>query len=318
MDVLIIGLSSLVTRRVLPALKGLPGVDRIDVATRKGADPTTRKEWTHGHVYEDYADALMRTEAQLVYVSLVNSEHERWTEAALERGKHVVVDKPAFLGADRAERMVALAEKHGLCLAEATVFGYHPQLRIARQLLAEAGPSSTRISMVLSFPPMDPGNFRYQAALGGGALWDVGPYLVATSRIFFGSDPVTVDCRVLARSDTNVEIAFTALGTFPGGGSLVGQFGFDTAYMNRLQLIDRTQVIEIDRAFTTPAGYANTLRVTGSSGASSVDVPPADSFRCFFEHVLGQIAAHEPGRLAADLLADARLLERYRQTAGAA
>jgi len=318
MDVLIIGLSSLVTRRVLPALKTLSQVDRIDVATRRGANLTTRKEWTHGHVYQDYADALKRTPAQLVYVSLVNSEHERWTQAALEQGKHVVVDKPAFLGAKRAERMVELAAKHDLCLAEATVFGYHPQLRIPRQMLADAGRSTLRISMVLSFPPMDPGNFRYQAALGGGALWDVGPYLVATSRIFFGSEPVTVDCRVLGRSDTNVEIAFTALGTFPGGGSLVGQFGFDTAYVNRLQLIDRTHIIEIDRAFTTPADYANTVRVTGADGPLSVDVAPADSFRCFFEHVLGQIAAHDPRGLAADLLADSRLLERYRHAAGAA
>jgi NDP-hexose-3-ketoreductase len=318
MDVLIIGLSSLVTRRVLPALKALSQVEHIDVATRKGSDPTTRKEWTHGHVYDDYAEALKRTPAQLVYVSLVNSEHERWTQAALEQGKHVVVDKPAFLGAERAERMVELAAKRDLCLAEATVFGYHPQLRIAREKLAEAGPSASRISMVLSFPPMDPGNFRYQAALGGGALWDVGPYLVATSRIFFGSDPVTVDCRVLARSDANVEIAFAALGTFPGGGSLVGQFGFDAAYMNRLQVVDQAHIVEIDRAFTTPADYANTVRVTGANGQSSVDVAPADSFLCFFEHVLGQIATHDPGRLAADLLADSRLLERYRHAAGAA
>lgn len=318
MDVLIIGLSSLVTRRVLPALKGLSQVARIDIATRKSADPTTRKNWTHGHVYEDYAEALKRTSAQLVYVSLVNSEHERWTQTALEQGKHVVVDKPAFLGPERAERMVELAAKHDLCLAEATVFSYHPQLKIARQMLAEVGPSVPRISMVLSFPPMDPGNFRYQAALGGGALWDIGPYLVATGRIFFASDPVTVDCRVLARSDTNVEIAFTALGTFPGGGSVVGQFGFDTAYMNRLQLIGRTHIVEIDRAFTTPSDYANTVRVTGPSGTSSVDVGPADAFRCFFDHVLGQIAAHDAGGLAADLLADSRLLERYRRAAGVA
>ena len=316
MDVLIVGLSSIVTRRALPALKSMPQVDRIDVATKKGADPSTREMWTHGDVYEDYAEGIRRTPAQLVYVSLVNSEHERWARVALEAGKHVIVDKPAFLDCDSADRMVELAARRDLCLAEATVFGYHPQMNVIRQALLGSAP--TRISAVLSFPPMDPGNFRYQAALGGGALWDVGPYLVASSRILFGVEPVTVDCRVLARSNSDVEIAFSALGTFPGGGSLVGHFGFDTAYVNRLQLIGRTHSVEIDRAFTTPADYANTVHVIGPNGASSVDVPPADAFRCFFEHVVGRIAAHDVSRLAADILADSHLLDRYRRAAGAA
>jgi NDP-hexose-3-ketoreductase len=315
MDVLIVGLSSIVTRRVLPALKSLSQVGRIDVATKKGADPSTRRDWTHGDVYQDYAEAIRRTPAELVYVSLINSEHERWTRAALETGKHVVVDKPAFLGCDHADRMVELAAEHDVCVAEAIVFGYHPQIRIARQLLHDSGPAPTRISMGLSFPPMDPANFRYQASLGGGALWDVGPYLVATSRLFFDSEPLSVDCHVLARRD-GVEIAFSALGVFKEGCSLIGQFGFDTAYVNRLQLIGQSLVVEIDRAFTTPPDYANTIRVTGAGAPSLVEVAPADAFRNFFEHVLGRIEAHDWRQLTADLLADSRVLESYRAAGG--
>jgi len=318
MDVLIVGLSNIVMRRVLPALKGLPQVERIDVATKKATDASTRKGWTHGEIYEDYEDALKRSQAHLVYVSLVNSEHERWTEAALEAGRHVVVDKPAFLGHERAQRMVELAQRRDVCLAEATVFGYHPQIGIARQLLEDAGSPPTRISMAFSFPPMDAGNFRYQRHLGGGALWDVGPYLVATSRLFFGAQPVSVDCRVLARNETNVEIAFSALGIFPEGRSLVGQFGFDSAYLNRIQVIGRSLIVELDRAFTIPADYANTIRVTGANGASVVEVGPADAFRCFFEHVIGRIDAHDFSSLAADLLTDARVLDCYREAALAA
>ena len=316
MDVLIVGLSSIVLRRVLPALKSVPQVNRIDIATTKSS--STRESWTDGDVYEDYADALKRTSAGMVYVSLVNSEHERWARAGVEQGKHVVVDKPAFLGHDAARRMVELAAKHDVCLAEATVFGYHPQIEVARRLFDDGGSTPKRISMVLSFPPMDPGNFRYQVALGGGALWDVGPYLAATSRLFFGSDPVTFDCRVLARQDSSVEIAFSALATFPGSRSLVGQFGFDTAYLNRLQLLGEACIVEIDRAFTTPPDHSNSIRVTGPGGLSVVEVAPADSFRCFFEQVIARIEAHDWGMLAADLVADSRVLESYRSAAGAA
>lgn len=318
MDVLIVGLSSIVTRRVLPALQSLSQVDRIHVATKKGADPSTRSGWTYGDVYEDYADALKRTSAEVVYVSLVNSEHERWTQVGLEQGRHVIVDKPAFLGHDRAVRMVELAAKHDVCLAEATVFCYHPQIAIARNICEDRGSKPTRISMVLSFPPMNAGNFRYQAALGGGALWDVGPYLAATSRLFFDSEPLVVECRVLATGDTHVEIAFSAMGTFSEGRGLVGQFGFDTAYLNRLQLVGPAVIVEIDRAFTTPADYANSIRVTGPSGSSVVEVAAADAFRCFFEHVIAGIEGRDWAGLATDLLSDSRVLDGYRAAAGVA
>lgn len=316
MNILIIGLSSIVTRRVLPALKRLYPEGSIDVATRQANNPAIRASWTRGTVYESYADALKRTSGELVYVSLVNSEHERWTESALNHGFHVVVDKPAFLGRERAARMVELAARHDRCLAEATVFAYHPQMALAAGLFEDAADSPKRISMALSFPPLDEANFRYQARLGGGALFDVGPYLVATSRIFFGAEPLTVDCRVLARRTGNVEISFSALGTFSDSRSLAGHFGFDTAYSNRLQLIGEKLVVDVDRAFTTPADYRNMIRVTGPTPSPEVEVPPADAFMCFFEHVFSRIETHDWRQLTADLLADSRVLESYRVAGG--
>jgi NDP-hexose-3-ketoreductase len=316
-QVLILGLSSIVTRRVLPALRQLAEVEAIDVATTKAADPAVRGSWTGGTAYSDYAAALQGSSAELVYVSLVNSEHERWARAALEAGRHVVVDKPAFLGCDRTMRMAELAAKHGRCLCEATVFAYHPQVDAARQVFAENGDQVFRVVAVLSFPPMDASNFRYDPALGGGAMWDLGPYLAACGRVFFGVEPDLVESRVVARRG-DLEIAFSALGVFGEGRSLAGQFGFDTAYVNRLQLIGGAVTVELDRAFTTPAGHANTLRVVARDAARTVGVPAADSFALFFQHVIRSIRAHHWGSLSADMLTDARVLERYREAAGVA
>ena len=317
MDLLIIGLSSIVTRRVLPALRSLPDVQRIDVATRKAADPVLREGWPFGTAYVDYEEALKRTSAQMAYISVVNSEHERWARAALDRRLHVVVDKPAFLGYESAARIVEFAAARDMCLAEATVFTYHPLMGTAMRLFGEAGDAPRRVSMALSFPPMDSTNFRYQSGLGGGALWDVGPYLVATSRHAFNAEPESVDCRVLARGDGNIDIAFSALGTFSEGRSLVGQFGFDTAYVNRLQMVGRSLVVEADRAFTTPPDYRSSIRTTRPDMSRTVEVPPADAFARFFENVIGRAEVHDWNQLTSDLLSDARVLERYRAVAGA-
>src|SRR5205085_2558452 len=150
--------------------------------------PSDVGEWSHGVAYHDYASALDRSDATLVYVSLVNSEHERWATAALQSGRHVVVDKPAFLGRAATEGAVELAQRQGVCLAEATVYAYHPQVASVKELFAQANSAPTRLTAEFCFPDLDPTNFRYRRALGGGALWDVGPYAVSVGRTFFGDE----------------------------------------------------------------------------------------------------------------------------------
>ena len=89
MNVLLIGWSRIASRRVIPALCALPCVGRVDLATRRSelVPPGT----VSGRIFDDYADALNRSDAEVVYVSTINSEHERWAEAALEGGDHGLV-----------------------------------------------------------------------------------------------------------------------------------------------------------------------------------------------------------------------------------
>jgi predicted dehydrogenase len=298
-------------------LRGLDAIDEIDLATRRAAHDPAAITWTDGNVYGDYATALQQSNAELVYVSLVNSAHGRWAEEALLRDRHVMVDKPAFLEPGEAERMLELAEKRGLCLAEATVFAYHPQIASIREQFLAAGSAPSRITVTFSIPPMDPGNFRYQRELGGGALWDLGPYAVSVGRVFLGDEPSSLDCCVLAHTSRDgVETAFAMLAEYPGGRSVVGTFGFDTVYRNRLDLIAGEVGVEVDRIFTTPPDVANELRITRRDGAATLAAAPGDAFAAFFDHVVSRIRARDWGDLASDLRCDARTLHRLRQAAG--
>ena len=111
MRILILGSSALAKKRLLPAMAKLPEIDGVDVASRSAPDAT----------FSDYETALAKSDAELVYISLVNSEHGLWVERALERGRNVIVDKPAVLDFEQARRLVELSRSRGLCLAEATV-----------------------------------------------------------------------------------------------------------------------------------------------------------------------------------------------------
>ncbi len=316
MRVLILGLSDIARRRVVPALRALGQVQGIDVATRKARDGTPI-EWPDGRVYDDYAAALRQTDAELVYVSLVNSEHGRWADCALRQGLHVVVDKPAFLGLGETERMLELADRQSVCLAEAIVVGYHPQVRFLREQWDAARSAPRRVSATLSFPPMDPANFRYRRALGGGALWDLGPYASAVGRLFYGEEPEYVAAQVLARGGPDdVDIAFSIMATYTAGRSVVGHFGFDTVYCNRVDVIGLDLGVEMDRFFTTLPNVPNEVRVTTRQGSVILTAPAGDGFERFFGHLLESIASRSWLHLASDMHADARTVERLRRAAG--
>ncbi len=269
-------------------------------------------------LYSDYETALAQSGAHVVYVSLENSNHAGWTERALEQGMHVIVDKPAFLSAAEGRRLVALAEKKGRCLAEATVFGFHPQIEAVRAALDAAQSKVLRATAVFSFPPLDPADFRYRKDRGGGALFDVGPYAVATSRIFFGRRPKSVSCRVLTRRPDGLDTAFSMLLDYDGGGSLIGHFGFDTEYQNRLQLLGTGISIELSRAFTLPAETPNKLVVRRNNEQTELGVAPADAFGIFLERTLESIASGDWRPFTRALLEDAELLEQLRKSSGEA
>src|SRR5690349_13489852 len=115
--ILFLGCSSIAVRRAMPALLALDPATQLEVASRSGKAATV----THAlsEIYEDYAEALRRSLAEVVYISLHNSAHYGWATKCLESGRHVIVDKPAFLTLRETENALDLAVKAGRCLVEA-------------------------------------------------------------------------------------------------------------------------------------------------------------------------------------------------------
>jgi predicted dehydrogenase len=182
----------------------------------------------------------------------------------------------------------------------------------------EAGAPPNRIAVTFSVPPLDPTNFRYCRSLGGGSLWDLGPYAVSVGRVFFARPLETIASHILSfGGEENVETAFSVLATYPEGRCVVGHFGFDTAYRNHLDILSNDVSLEADRAFTLPAEMENDIRVTHPAATNVLKAPAANAFRPFFDSVLASIEANDWAHFTSDLLTDARALQRLRDAAGA-
>lgn len=319
MKTLVLGRSSIARRRVLPALASL-GVDSIDLASRGGVPPGESGSGplppgASGRVFDGYAVALEESDAELVYVSTVNSTHAELVLAALDSGRHVVVDKPAAIRPADVERILERAREKARVVAESVVWGHHPQVAAARGLFEEVGSRPTRISAVFSFPPLPPDNFRYRPELGGGALWDLGPYAVSAGRLFFGEAPVAVECRAVRDADAGVDTAFSVIATYSGGRSLTGQFGMTTGYVNRLDLLGPDATVSLDPGFTTPPEREVRVAVNQRNERRVVTVPPADTFALFLGDVLDAIAAGDGEAFATAMRTDAAALARLRASA---
>ncbi|GIW40517.1 MAG: oxidoreductase [Candidatus Binatia bacterium] len=195
-----------------------PDVDVVAVAAR---DPTRARAFAFRHgirrVHPSYADLLRDPELDAVYNPLPNSLHCEWTIRALEAGKHVLCEKPLASNAEEAERMAGVAEKTGLVLMEAFHYRYHPLARRLRELVDSGELGRVRhIEAHLCIPLLRPGDIRYDFALAGGALMDVGCYAVNLVRYLAGEEPAVEEARAL-RLSPEIDRFLEARLSFPGG-----------------------------------------------------------------------------------------------------
>lgn len=303
MRLLILGYSSIVERRVLPAAAKVEDIREVSIASKSRRRPD---HWPKaGRFFDDYEAALRESNSDIVYLSLPNALHEHWVMTALGAGKHVVVDKPAMMTFAGSQGAVAEARRLGRLVAEATVFGYHPQFVMLAGFLAEIAPV-TQAAAQFIIPPLPIDNFRNHAELGGGCLLDMGPYAAATMRIVGGGAVSDVTALSGGRHpETGVDMGFSVMARLHNGAAFSGHFSFEGEYQNRLLIVGRSGSVLTERVFTPPADQKMEWRRRQRNADDVVTFEPADTFANFLKAVTSAIAAGDHERFHRDLLADA-------------
>jgi predicted dehydrogenase len=304
MRLLILGYSSIVQRRVIPAAAKAVAIEEISIASKRRPEPN--EGWLkRGRFFADYDTALQQSGCDIVYISLPNAMHEHWILTALARGKHVLVDKPAMISPDACERGLRQARRAGRMLAEATVFDYHPHFEALQRFLADHGPL-THVDAQFIIPPLPIDNFRNHAALGGGCLLDMGPYAAALMRTLGGGPPSQIAALAGSRHpETGVDMGFSVQARLANGGVFSGQFSFEGEYQNRLLVVAHSGSVMIERVFTPPSDY----RIEWRQRVRNVEIPvtfeAADTFANFLDAATRAISGGDHERFHRDLMADA-------------
>jgi xylose dehydrogenase (NAD/NADP) len=307
----ILGLAN-ITRRFLPALRAAANAELVAVATRRPAAAAplvaTQPEL---RVYHDYEALLDDPAVEAVYIPLPNTLHAEWAVKALERGKHVLCEKPLATTLAEVEAMATAAARSGALLMEAFMWRFHPQHARVQALLAGGAigePRLVRAGLSFMLDTSRP-NIRLDPALGGGVIWDVGCYAISIPRFLFGAEPLTI--RALARIDPafGVDLSLAALAAFPGDRVAVLDASMEMARRTAYEVIGTTGILRIAHFWIEPDVPAH-ITLTDNSGHETVEVvPPANHFVLEIEHLSDAVRGRTPLRYGpADALAQIRAL----------
>ena len=288
-----LGAAWIAGRAVLPAIVASPTSRAVLVGSRDGDRARSLAAQFGCRAAEGYEAVLDDPEVEAVYIPLVNSLHREWAERALRAGKHVLCEKPLAMTVAEAESMAATADSAGRLLMEALMYRFHPRLGAQVEDLRSRRPSS--VSAWFGFRLADAGNYRFRPELGGGALLDVGVYVLSACRWLLG-EPEAVEA-VAQLGPSGVDHTTGAAMRFAGGGS-----GYAWASI----AAPETQALEVVTA-------AGTVRVESPFTAWR---DPDDPYQLMVEAFAAAVRAGSPAPLPpAESIATLRLLERVRAAA---
>lgn len=168
------------------------GVELAAVAARtlERAEAAAR-DWGVDRAYGSYEALIDDPDVDAVYVATPAALHRRWTLAALAAGKHVLCEKPLAANADEAREVVTAAAAADRIVMEAFHWRYHP-VAVQVRALIDAGQvgdiGQVSAGFVLPEGHIPRTDIRWDLALGGGALMDLGCYPVQWARFIAGSN----------------------------------------------------------------------------------------------------------------------------------
>jgi predicted dehydrogenase len=271
-------------KKVIPAMQRgqLTSIDAIASRDLARAQQTAA---TLGipKAYGSYEELLADPGIDAVYIPLPNHLHVSWTIKAAEAGKHVLCEKPLSLTVAEAEKLLAVRARTGVKIGEAFMVNCHPQWLRLRELLAEERIGKLRsIVGVFSYFNADPTNIRNQAASGGGALMDIGCYLIHASRYAFRQEPTSVVAGIDRDPQMDIDRLTSAILDFPGGQSIFTCSTQMVSYQ-RVQFIGTRGRIEMEIPFNAPPDRPTRLFIDSSGdllggGITTETFPVCDQY----------------------------------------
>ncbi len=202
--------------------------------------------------YGSYVELLDDPDIDVVYIATPHPHHRDIALAAIARGKAVLVEKSFTATHAGAVEVVQAARDKGVFCMEAMWTRFLPAISAAREVVAWG-----RIGDVLgvqgdlcAYREYDPTHRLFSPETAGGAILDLGVYVLSFAQLFLG-DAQTINC--VGRLNPNGSDAAGAISIgHTGGGLSALAYGFDGHGPARMSIYGTKGWIEVEPRFHHP------------------------------------------------------------------
>jgi predicted dehydrogenase len=271
-------------RQVIPAMQ-LSKFTAVTAIASRDLDKAQQAASRLGipKAYGSYEELLADPEIDAIYNPLPNQLHVPWSIKAAEAGKHVLCEKPLSMNAAEARTLIEARDRTGVKMAEAFMIRSFPQWLRLRELLKEHRIGELRsITGFFSYFNNDAANIRNRVETGGGGVYDIGCYLIHSSRFAFGQEPTRVVATIDRDPSLGTDRLASAILEFPAGHAI---FTCSTQLVpyQRIHFLGTRGRIEIEIPFNAPNDRPTRLFIdsTGNlagTGISTETFPVSDQY----------------------------------------
>ncbi|MEO7085065.1 MAG: Gfo/Idh/MocA family oxidoreductase [Gemmatimonadaceae bacterium] len=281
--------------KVIPAIQSSTGSEVVAIGSRQLTDAqNAATKLGIPRAYGSYDELLADPDIDAIYNPLPNHLHVPMSIRAANAGKHVLCEKPIAMSAKEARELLVARDRNGVQIAEAIMVRTHPQWQRVRELVASGRIGELRlITGHFSYYRRDPNDVRSKVEYGGGALLDIGGYLITMSRWLFGAEPFEVVGQIERDPDFGVDRLASGLLRFPNGQAVFSCAG-QLSLHQRMQILGTRGRIDVEIPFNPAADRPTTLvvddgRDLNGGGAETIEIPAADQYRLQAERFVDAI-----------------------------
>lgn len=207
-DVLRVGIigTGWIAEKAAITLNGLTECEAYAVGSRsqETADAFAAK-WNIRKAYGSYTELIADPEVDLVYIGTPHSHHYDVTKEALLADKPCLVEKAFMANARQAKEIIDLAHERKVFLAEAIWTRYQPVVNMVRELINKGQIGTPRLlTATLGYSMGDKPRIM-RPDLCGGALLDLGVYVLNFVRMFFSANIINIES-LCVKSKTGMDL----------------------------------------------------------------------------------------------------------------
>ncbi|MCW2778292.1 MAG: putative oxidoreductase [Frankiales bacterium] len=197
-----------IAEKVVQDVAHVEGARLVAVASRslsRAQDFAARHGVPRAH--GSYRALLEDDDVDVLYVATPHAQHAALARAALTAGKALLVEKSFTATREGAQQVVDQARASGTFVMEAMWTRFQPAVVALRETVASGAIGEVRaVQADLGVQrPFDPEDRLFSLALGGGALLDLGVYVVSFAQMLLGTPDTVTATGSLARTGVDLE-----------------------------------------------------------------------------------------------------------------